>query len=1056
MRNIRSRAKIARSFIGLVSLAILFACATSNKAFDSDDEQWQRRIRLVASNMNAGDVAVATEEAKELIVFSEIRFGKEHENTITTKNDLAVALMSQGRLEESEVLLLEASDAAKRTLGPSHHSTITFLNNLAETYKRQRKYDNAEEILRQVLEACETGYGSHDLCTASTMAEMGFILLELGRYDEAEILLESAQEEYASISTAGDEESLNLLNNRANIYSAQGRHEDAVHLARTVAELSRELKGENHPTTVLYVANLADFLREAGKYHEAEQLFRYVIEKRKRLLGENNSSTLLSMNNLAVLLISDGRYAEAEGLLSFVIEADQRTTDDGTWLAATASSNYVELLRDLGRYDEAIELSKSVVGFCENTYGVDAPDTFTAKNNLAGLYLDTGKPEPARHVFEALLESSTRLWGGNNPDTLTAMHNLAGAYSDLAQHEAAAEMYKAVVEKRSSVLGETHPDTLISLVQLGVQYELLGRYDEAGEILLKSLYESRRALPKNHIDRAVFLSNYAVYLSGEPGGLGPAILFQKEAVNIIQSVRFQLRSMDDSSQQSFADSYQEDFQILQDWLIEIGRFAEAEQVGRMLKEQEYYEFVRRSAPIDEDTRSTRSELTGQERAWDEQLNAWSDRSNKIAVELATLKTKRRAGDALTPLEESQLSDLETEYKAAYAEYKQNVNTWLASVRDLSDETIQAEARALEAQYHDDLQQEIAGIGDGVAVLQIVAFEDSLHFFLITPHAFKHIETPVKRSDLNEVIFAARRTMQPDPRTGILDPQAKVKLQALYNVLFAPVANELNDAGTETIMLNLQGAIRYVPFAALYDGSSYLTERYELALFTPAARTRYEAADDLSEATGFGTSIEYEPFSELPGVVQELETILGSQSGAGILSGPFFLNTSFTKEAFERELEEERPILHIASHFYMRPGNDSDSFLLLGDGSYLTLAEINASVGLRFKGVELITLSACSTALSTQGDYDVDSGTGVEVEGFGVLAQRKGAEAVVASLWDLNDGATATFMGEMYRGLSSGTLNKAEALQAAQLKLIGDHYTSHPYYWAPFILMGNWK
>jgi CHAT domain-containing protein len=178
-------------------------------------------------------------------------------------------------------------------------------------------------------------------------------------------------------------------------------------------------------------------------------------------------------------------------------------------------------------------------------------------------------------------------------------------------------------------------------------------------------------------------------------------------------------------------------------------------------------------------------------------------------------------------------------------------------------------------------------------------------------------------------------------------------------------------------------------------------------------------------------------------------------------------------------------VHIASHFQFQPGNETNSALLLGDGSFLSLAQIKTMPNI-FGGVELLTLSACNTATGSSG------ANGKEVEGFGVLAQRQGAKAVVASLWPVFDTSTKELMQEFYRlREAKGSTTKIEALRQAQIELL--HGTqlattappskdrqivheeakpnaankplfkvdpiapyAHPYYWAPFILIGNWR
>ena len=112
----------------------------------------------------------------------------------------------------------------------------------------------------------------------------------------------------------------------------------------------------------------------------------------------------------------------------------------------------------------------------------------------------------------------------------------------------------------------------------------------------------------------------------------------------------------------------------------------------------------------------------------------------------------------------------------------------------------------------------------------------------------------------------------------------------------------------------------------------------------------------------------------------------------------------------------------------------ESFLLLGDGSRMTLAQIKTK--LNFNSVELLTLSACETAL---GD-DSASHHGVEVEGLGAIAQQAGAKAVLATLWPVADGSTAALMRAMYQAHKNDHADKADALRDAQLALL--HGTVH--------------
>ncbi|EKD97088.1 MAG: hypothetical protein ACD_23C01077G0002 [uncultured bacterium] len=171
--------------------------------------------------------------------------------------------------------------------------------------------------------------------------------------------------------------------------------------------------------------------------------------------------------------------------------------------------------------------------------------------------------------------------------------------------------------------------------------------------------------------------------------------------------------------------------------------------------------------------------------------------------------------------------------------------------------------------------------------------------------------------------------------------------------------------------------------------------------------------------------------------------------SGVLPGEVYLDGAFTAMRLQDVSHRSFQLLHVASHFRFSPGTEVNSFLLLGDGQQLTLGDIRTR-NYRFDNVDLLTLSACDTGLG--GGRDAQ---GREIEGFGVIAQQQGAKAVLATLWPVADQSTATLMAEMYRRRQEQKLTKTEALRQAQLSLLSQGRYAHPFYWAPFILMGNW-
>jgi len=300
------------------------------------------------------------------------------------------------------------------------------------------------------------------------------------------------------------------------------------------------------------------------------------------------------------------------------------------------------------------------------------------------------------------------------------------------------------------------------------------------------------------------------------------------------------------------------------------------------------------------------------------------------------------------------------------------------------------------------------------------------------------------------------------------------------MLIKPIEDDLKQAKAQTLMVSLDGALRYLPLAALYDGKHYVAENYRVVMYNEAAKDKLkDAATPDWTLAGLGLSDSVDNQNPLPAVPAELEGIVkkDEQDGDGVIPGVVHLNAAFDKEVFLDVLDQSFPVIHIASHFVLKPGNEHTSYLLLGNGDHLTLANIKEE-DFDFGAVDLITLSACNTAM------DSARANGQEIEGFGTLAQKQGAKTVLATLWSVADTSTGLFMQSLYaRKIAHPELTKAEILQQVQREFItgktdssqpagpargieiereagegtftSEHAYAHPYYWAPFIMMGNW-
>ena len=336
------------------------------------------------------------------------------------------------------------------------------------------------------------------------------------------------------------------------------------------------------------------------------------------------------------------------------------------------------------------------------------------------------------------------------------------------------------------------------------------------------------------------------------------------------------------------------------------------------------------------------------------------------------------------------------------------------------------------------------LGDDTVLLQYYVTEDKVGMLLTTSGVQLARTTLVNSKELNRQIFEYRRSLR-DPKADTL-PAA----QALYRLLLSPVEKDLEQAGAKKIMLSLDGPLRYLPFAALHDGTQHLVQRWNMPMYTSVTKNKLrDAVTPQWQAAGLGLTRAVGKFSAMPAVKAEMSSIVKT-GVTGVLPGEVYLDEAFNAARFKEVSQRKFQLLHVASHFQFSPGTEINSFLLLGDGQQLTLGDIRTK-NYRFDNVDLLTLSACDTGLG--GGRDAQ---GREIEGFGVIAQQQGAKAVLATLWPVADQSTAMLMADMYKQRQDKSLTKIEALRQAQISLLSQPKYAHPFYWAPFILMGNWK
>lgn len=861
--------------------------------------------------------------------------------------------------------------------------------------------------------------------------------------------------------------------------------------------------------------NAEQLLQEARQLNsERKYADPQLIEKLERSLAlwrelNDRYGQALALNLIAMVHSGANRYDKAiepyEQALPVWREVKVRRGE------ALVLRNLAEVYTNLTRLDKAVEHYELALAIYRELS--DRQNLALTLGPLANAYSWLGRHDLAIAYFEQALpinrEFKNHLRIANN------LNGLGNAYQELGQFEKAAELYEqGLAITRENKLSGLQGTILVNIAMVCNE---LKRYDKAIEYSQQAMAVTRELKDKKaesilfltlgnafygkaqypqavqYHDQALRLTRamkiraregealYALMLDwGAQNKPTLAIFFGKQTVNLYQEIRSEITGLDIETQQSFVKANEESYRKLADLLISEGRLPEAEQVIRMLKNEEYFEYIRRDQG--NSPKTAKAQLTPEEQALEKRYREISDQIAEFGSERGALIVKK----SRTPEEEQRLVKLEADLVVAGNAF-QNFLSHLESELGKSADT---GAKVFAMRESQGLMEDLRELGKGTVALYTLVGEDKYRVILTTADFQKGYEYSIKAADLNRKVLEFRDVMQ-NPRYDPL-PLA----QELYKILVGPVAKDLEKANAQVLMWSLDGVLRYLPVAALHDGRQYLVEQFRNTVFTPASQARLKDMPGRQwNALGLGVTKSFgERIPALPGVKEEMDGIIRQASqmnnGArrGVLPGIIKLDEAFTQEAMLAGLRQRPPVVHVASHFQFQPGNESNSALLLGDGSFLSLAQIKTLPNV-FGGVDLLTLSACNTATGGSG------ANGKEVEGFGVLAQRQGAKAVVASLWPVYDTSTKVLMQDFYRIREArADTTKAEALRQAQLRLLRGEAViplanpvnpatdrkivheaekpgatnkvpfktdarrpyAHPYYWAPFILIGNWR
>jgi CHAT domain-containing protein/Flp pilus assembly protein TadD len=951
-----------------------------------------------------------------------------------------------------------------------------------------------------------------------TLNRLGQGYRSLGQYQDAiavyDELLQMAQEPVDDPLDARHRqgEESNALSNLGNVYMTLEQYGVAIEFYQQALSITRELiastvepavQRQNEATLLSNVAlsyfNLAQYDAAIATYSQAISILQD--------LGDAFRAAN-ALHSLGAAYLSLGRYEDAIAQYEQALAQARRS---GNYRAEDAALADLRVIyQELGRDDQAAELDDQQVAVGQNMIDVytqrlldvqaagDRRNESILLNNLANIYFALADYRQALTYYEqrllvvqalndrrgeantyadlgityrhldryeqsiAMYEQAVEIFRdiGDRRGAENALGNLGIVYQALGRYPQAIERYEeqqAIAQQAQDPVGEG-----LALSRLGIVYQQIGQYEDAIAAYQQSLviFQASGSQPET----GVLLSNIGRLLALQ-GHIELAIIFYKQSVNVREAIRGTLQGLPAEWQQSFTETVADDYRALADLLLQQDRVLEAQQVLDLLKVQELDDYFQQTQ------RGVQSGSPIALRDFEETI---SNRVIAGAYELAQLRNIPPA--QLSDDQLQRLVQLDTDQRAMNADFLGFLNS--SEVQSLVAQlgtNLREQDVLSRADEFINLQNNLRNLDQNAVLIYPLVLSDRLELVLVTPFgAPARYPVSVNATTLNAAIVEFRQALE-DP---LSDPRPIA--QQLYAWLIEPMVNDLVAIGAETILYAPDGVLRYIPLAALHDGDQWLVETYRINHITAASLQNFTlrpSAQPLILAAAFSEgSFEVQIgsrsffFGGLPFAGVEVENLALTFPNATTL----FVNDRFSRSLVE-PLMDSHTIVHLATHAAFVPGSPADSFILFGNGDRLSLDELNSDHWRgRFNRVELVVLSACETGV---GD---NLGNGAEILGFGYLMQEAGAAAAIASLWQVSDGGTQLLMNAFYHHLTQG-MTKAEALHAAQTDLIHGDFTvigleqradidvvsrhtglnttvvgrlSHPYYWAPFILIGN--
>jgi CHAT domain-containing protein/tetratricopeptide (TPR) repeat protein len=962
----------------------------------------------------------------------------------TSLNNLGVCHHAIGEYDRAEPLYCKALESFKVVLGENHPDYVTTFNNLAVLYGLRGDYEKALPLYRKALELRKEAVGEKHPDYVRSVNNLAWVYKAMGDYANAEPLYLKALQLHEQGLDYGWPNSRIL-----EIY----RHVDLRRPPRA-AEMQTD--------RALILGNLAVCYHEMGEYARAEPLYRNALEINKKLLGELSADYARNLNNLAALYQLMGDYTRAEPLFKKAVALRKEALGENHPDYATSLHNLARFYHVIEDYDRAEPFYLQALAIRKQKLGEKHPYYAQTLDKLAWLYHAKGDYLRAEPLYAKALEVRQLSLGEKHRYDATILTNQALLYHAMGEHDRAETLFRKSLEWTRKQVGEQNPEYARTLHHLAMLQFARKRYADGERLAREPVEISRNLLERcagvqSERQQLAMMQTSRFYLDGylsitteahaTPGQVYEAILAGKGAV-LARQRRLRL---------------QRDHPELADAFAKLNRVA-----GRLAAlaltvpdAKQLAAFRRQMETLTEEKERLESDLASRSAAF---------RQERAAARLAPAQLQ-----AALPANAALIDFLEYTHRCPPVQGK---GAWSAERRLVGvvvrPDSIEAVGLGPVQQVAEliDRWRSGSGVGKpsspdavdpGVELCRkvwepLANHLDGVHLVLVSPDG-----------PLNGLPLAAL----PGSRAGTFLIQQYAFATVPVPQLLAGLLHDTPGHPSEPASL----VVGNIDFDAP-TGSPTEAGRINHFPSLPGTRTETLAVHDL-----FRTAFSGRPADLLTGKEATKAAFIQQASKCShllVATHGFFLPEPEQKESPAsgqlRSLETLRASSDLViANPALRSGLvfAGANRAAVGHGDpFLTALEVSE---LDLRRVDLAVLSACETGL------------GKVKEGEGVLGlqralQLAGAHTAVTTLWKVDDLATQALMTRFHRNLWEKRMGKLEALREAQLWLLEDGWKHpelklrgglirpdvkpevklkegdavSPFFWAAFVLSGDWR